>query len=256
MKPYDSDMTLVGGSSNVKIIVVGVLLAALYAVLAAIPLSPFIGATSLLSLAILIAPLFGLLLGPWRGFVFGLVGGLTATIVSIFTIGGGVYLLLPPTILGPALSGLFVGLSISPTTQLGGVRIPGPVLTVIYLTVIIILYEIPNNTAWWFMLPYMLAALVAFLLQFRYVVFDSTREGVLKFLQLFPLTLIGAMVDHSMMAMSAVYILHIPPIEFGIIIFPIMVLERISAIIISAIVASVIITVFQTEDWIYNPQEG
>jgi hypothetical protein len=247
-------MTLIGGSSEVKTIAVGVLLAALYAVLAAVPLTPFIGASSLLSLAILIAPLFGLLLGPWKGLVFGFLGGITATMVSTLTLGGGVYLLLLPTILGPGLAGLFVGLSLHPRTQIGVYRVPGPILTALYLVFIILLYEIPNFSAWWFMLPYILAAVVAFALQFKKVNFNPLSEGVKKYLQLFPLTLIGAMVDHSMMAMGAVYILEIPAIEFGLFIFPIMIIERISAIIISAIVASVIITVFQTEEWIYNPE--
>jgi len=61
------DMELFGTSSETKKIAVGVILIALYAILALLPMSGFIGAaglSSILSFAICVAPLMGIILGP------------------------------------------------------------------------------------------------------------------------------------------------------------------------------------------------
>ncbi|MHA2374301.1 MAG: hypothetical protein ACXAEB_14930, partial [Candidatus Thorarchaeota archaeon] len=110
-KDSEPDMELVEGSSSTKTIAVGVILASVYGVMALLPMSGFLaatGVTSFLSFAICIAPLFGLILGPTRGFVFGLIGGFLATMFS-FVFGGGVYLFVPTAFLGPAMAGLFTG---------------------------------------------------------------------------------------------------------------------------------------------------
>ena len=309
----EQDMVLIEGKTETIRIVVGVVLAALYAVLALLPMSGFVGAggvTSLLSFAIIIAPLFGLLLGPTRGFVFGLIAGVLAYIVTL-PFGTSVYIWLPPTILGPAIAGLFTGLAMKkitkirfglplrPTTRfvfsllagiltcivalpvgtnfytwllwaipstivtglftwlamkklakIRNVRLPGPILTALFLAAIIVLYEIPNYSAWWFMTPYLLALIIVLLLQVRSIEFNPDRQGPLRYLQLLPFTFIGAMLDHSMMAMGSVYLLVLDPAIFGFVIFPLVLLERGLAAIVGAVIASVVLGAFRTAVWI------
>ncbi|MHA2433516.1 MAG: hypothetical protein ACXADO_09845, partial [Candidatus Thorarchaeota archaeon] len=72
----DQEMELLGGTSTTKQFAIGVVLAAVYGVSALIPISAFLGSAgplAQLTLTICIAPLFGILLGPTRGFIFGLI---------------------------------------------------------------------------------------------------------------------------------------------------------------------------------------
>ena len=235
----DQEMELLEISSETKRVAVGVILAALYAVLAVLPLSAFIGAASIISFAICIAPVFGIILGPVRGFAFGLIGAILATIL-LMVMPANLYLVIPTIILGPAIAGLFTGLMVHRKTKFG------PLITALYFAVIIILFLIPRPSAWIFMTPYILALVVALALQFVGVGFDLTKVGVTKYLQILPYTFVGAMVDHSMMAMGSVYILQL---ESGLFIgiFPLMVVERAIATILGAIVAWVVLTVLQGE---------
>ncbi|MFW9960700.1 MAG: hypothetical protein ACFFDV_06765 [Candidatus Thorarchaeota archaeon] len=235
-------LELFGASSQTKKVAVGIILIALYAVLALLPMSGFIGAaglSSILSFAICVAPIIGIIMGPWRGFGFGLIAGIIATIVSL-PFGGGVYLIIPTTIIGPAVAALFTGLSLKHLTKVANVSIPGPVFTAIYLIIVIVLYEIVNYEAWWFMLPYMLAAIVAVVFQIKGFEFDPGRS----YLQLIPFTFLGAMVDHSMMAMGSVYVLQIPAAVFGFVIFPVMIVERIIATLLGALLGFLILKIF------------
>lgn len=239
-------MELFGTSSETKKIAVGVILIALYAILALLPMSGFIGAaglSSILSFAICVAPLIGIILGPWRGFGFGLIAGIVATMVSLPIIGGGVYLIIPTTILGPAVAALFTGLALKRTTKVSGFKIPGPIVTTFYLIIVIVLYEIVVYEAWWFMLPYMLAAIVALVFQIKKFEFDPKRS----YLQLIPFTFLGAMLDHSMMAMGSVYLLQIPAAVFGFGIFPAMLVERMIATLLGALLGFIILKVFGEE---------
>ncbi len=239
-------MQLEGGSSLTKEYASGVILAALYAISALIPISAFLGSTgplAQLSLTICIAPLFGILLGPTRGFVFGLIGGVITAFLP------GISLIVPTVILGPAVSGLLTGLCLQPTTEFRGSRIPGPLVTALYIGIIIVLYLIPAYEAWWFMSYYGLALLAALALQRISIEFDSSALGLSGFLQLFPLTLIGTITDFSMMTMGAVYILQIPAETFGIFIFPVMLAERTVAIVVAAIAAAIILRTFPDLNW-------
>ncbi|MBN2231009.1 MAG: hypothetical protein JW779_15595 [Candidatus Thorarchaeota archaeon] len=241
----NQDMELFRASNETKKIAVGVILIALYGILALLPMSGFIGAaglSSILSFAICVAPLMGIVLGPGRGFGFGLIAGLVATMISL-PIGGGVYLIIPTTILGPAVSALFTGLSLKKTTKIHGFKLPGPIITILYLIIVIILYEIINYGAWWFMLPYMLAAVVAIMFQIRNFEFDLEKS----YLQLIPFTFLGAILDHSMMAIGSVYLLQIPSDVFGYLIFPAMLLERIIATLLGAILGFIIFRIFGNE---------
>ena len=234
-------LELFTGSSETKKTAVGVILIALYAVLALLPMSGFIGAagfSSILSFAICVAPLIGILLGPWRGFGFGLIAGIVATIVTLPI--GGVYLIIPTTILGPAVAALFTGLTLKRTTTIREYHIPGPFVTTIYFIIIIFLYEIIDYTAWWFMLPYVLAALVTTIFQIKKFEFNLQKS----YFQLIPFTFLGAMLDHSMMAMGSVYLLQIPANVFGYLIFPAMLIERTIATILGAILGFIIIRFF------------
>ena len=224
-------------------ITVGVIFVALYVILAIIPMSTFIGAggvSSLLSFAVCIAPLLGLVLGSIRGFAYGFIAGILATIVLLPINGGGVYLIIPTTIIGPGVAGFFTGLLLKGETRVG------PLLTGGYLILIIILYELFKFEAWWFMVPYMLAAAIAIILQFLNIRFDSNRTGIYRYLQFIPFTFVGAMLDHSMMAMGSVFLLDIPalgPFSFATI-FPLMILERTVATVLAALVGFIIFRYF------------
>ena len=235
----DQEMELLETTSETKRVAVGVILAALYAVLAVLPLSAFIGAASIISFAICIAPIFGIVLGPVRGFAFGLIGAILATIL-LMVMPANLYLVIPTIILGPAIAGLFTGLMVHRKTKFG------PLITALYFAVIIILFLIPRPSAWIFMTPYILALVVALALQFVGVGFDLTKVGATKYLQILPYTFVGAMLDHSMMAMGSVYILQL---EAGLFIgiFPLMIVERAIATVLGAIVAWVVLTVLQGE---------
>ncbi|MFX1604051.1 MAG: hypothetical protein ACFFCK_11260 [Promethearchaeota archaeon] len=237
----DQEMELIGGTSATKQYAIGVILAAVYCVSALTPISAFLGSAgplAQLTLTICIAPLFGILLGPTRGFIFGLIGGVITAFLP------GVALIVPTVILGPAISGLLTGLCLRPFTEFKSFRVPGPLLTTVYLIFIMILYLVPNYDAWWFMVYYALAALVAISMQFGQFEFDASKQGYNRFLQLVPLALIGMITDFSMMTMGAVYILMIPAEVFGFGIFPFMLVERSAATIIAAIVATVVFSTF------------
>lgn len=239
------DMELFETSSETKKIAVGIILIALYAILALLPMSGFIGAaglSSILSFAICAAPLIGIILGPWRGFGFGLIAGMVAAMVSV-PFGGGVYAIIPTTILGPAIAALFTGLVLKRTTKISGLSIPGPILTAIYLILVIVLYGVVNYEAWWFTLPYMLAVVVTLIFQLKKFEFDPSKS----YLQLIPFIFVGAMLDHSMMAMGSVYLLQIPALVFGYVIFPAMLVERTIATLLGALLGYVILKVFGDE---------
>jgi len=241
----EQQMELLETRSETKRVAVGVMLASLYAVLAVIPLSTFIGAASIISFAICIAPIFGLVLGPVRGFVFGLIGGILATMLLMF-MPFNLYIVVPTIILGPAFAGFFVGLSTHQTTKMANTIIPGPFVTAIYLLLIIVLFLVARLEAWLFMTPYILAVIVALGLQVRGIEFNLEKEGSSKYLQFLPFTFLGAILDHSMMAMGSVFILGLEASLF-VGIFPLMLLERTIATIIGAIVGFVVLTVLRNE---------
>ncbi len=234
-------LELFSTSTETKKVAVGAILIALYAILALLPMSGFIGATgfsSILSFSICVAPLIGILLGPWRGFGFGLIAGIIATIVSIPI--GGVYLIIPTTILGPAVAAFFTGLALKRTTNIKEYEIPGPIITAIFLFIIIFLYEIIDYSAWWFMLPYILAAILTLTFQIKKFEFNVKKS----YFQLIPFTFLGAMLDHSMMVIGSVYLLQIPSEVFGYAIFPAMLIERTAATFLGAILGYIIIRLF------------
>ena len=238
-------MELIEPSGDTRKVSVGVILVALYAILAILPMSAFIGvggATSALSFAVCIAPLLGFILRSVRGFAYGFIAGIVGTFV-LLPFGGGVFLFLPPTIFGPAVAGLFTGLLLKGETKIG------PLLTAAYLFGIITIFEIFKYEAWWFMLPYMVAAVFALIIQFKEIKFDWNRSGKTKYLPLIPFMFIGAMLDHSMMAMGSVFLLDLPPVigfSFALI-FPLMIVERIIATVLASLVGFIIIEYFGNE---------
>lgn len=246
-------MELIEPSGDTRKVSVGVILIALYAILAILPMSTFIGGggvSSLLSFAVCIAPLIGLILGSIRGLAYGFIAGIIGTFV-LLPFGGGVFLIIPPTILGPAVAGLFTGLLLKDETKIG------PLLTAAYLLIIIILFEIFKYEAWWFMLPYMLAAIISLILQFKDIKFDTNRTGLFRYLQIIPFTFVGAMLDHSMMAMGSVFLLDLPPLgifSFATI-FPIMILERAIATVLAALIGFIVLKYFGDEIGITSSQE-
>jgi hypothetical protein len=235
----DQEMTLFDSTSETKRVAVGVILAALYAVLAIVPLSAFIGAASIISFAICIAPIMGIVLGPLRGFVFGLIGGVIAAMLLI-VMPFNLYLIMPTIILGPAFAGLFVGFLVHIKS------LKGYYFTALFLVTIIGLFLIPRFEAWIFMTPYVLAVIVSLCLPILGIKFDLEKKGISKYLQFLPFTFIGAMLDHSMMAMGSVYLLGL---EAGLFIgiFPLMLIERTIATIVGAVIGFVVLTVLGGE---------
>jgi len=246
MGPQD-EMELLTGVSETKLHAVGMILAAIYGVASAIPISAFFGSVGVsgsIGLSICIAPLFGILLGPKRGFAYGLVAGVIQAALATVIPSAALALAVPTMVLGPSVSGLFTGLALRPWTTVAGKRIPGPSITIIYLLLVIILYEIPEYEAWWFPAVYFAAVITALLLQVKEVRFDPSAEGWKKYLQVVPFTIIGTATDFSMMTLGAVYLMGIPAPVFGFVIFPFMLGERIAAIVVSAIIASVALAAF------------
>ncbi|TFG06711.1 hypothetical protein EU538_09825 [Candidatus Thorarchaeota archaeon] len=236
------ELELFQASENTKLSAIGIILAALYGVSTLVPISAFLGAAGSISLTICLAPLFGILLGPSKGFGFGLVAGVLQAFLSVFVFN--ISLVVPTVIFGPAVSGLFTGLALQKKATVGDSSFPGPTVTAAYLFVIVLLYLIPNSSTWWFMSLYIVAAVTALALQTADITFDWSKKGWRKYLQILPFTLIGTMTDFSMMTMGAVYILSLPADLFGYVIFPLMLSERITAVIISSILSAVVLTAF------------
>ena len=141
-------MDYIGGTTDTKMWAIGAILAAIYGVGSLMPVSGFIaapGVVATISLTLVIAPLFGLLLGPYKGAGFGLVAGLIA---AALTGSGGLYLVVPTTIFGPAISGLFTGLIMRHDVDAFDTRMGG-ILTAAYLAVIVILYNALNSKFLW-----------------------------------------------------------------------------------------------------------
>ncbi|MFW9848393.1 MAG: hypothetical protein ACFFF4_04590 [Candidatus Thorarchaeota archaeon] len=236
------DLTYVEGRTDTKFWAIGAILAALYGVGSLIPVSGFIiggGIAANISFTLLIAPLFGILLGPWRGGAFGIVGGLIALVLGG---SGGLFLAIPFLFLSPAISGFLTGLCT--TSQVHGKWVPAAGITALYIWAIMTLYLIVNAQAWWFMAYYALAMVVAFGLELTDSTLDFEKVKENKIWTLIPYLIIGTVTDFSMMTMGAVYIFQIPAAVFGFVIFPAMLIERTAAIIVSLIIVIAVVKAF------------
>jgi hypothetical protein len=229
------------GKTETKFIAIGVILAAVYGMASLVPLSVFIGGSGFITMAICISPLFGILLGPWRGFAFGFIAGILASLLAIENIA--VWTML----FGPAVTGVFTGLCYRSSTKIRSITVPGPTLTFIFFLIITTLYEIPNLAAWWFIIPHFTAGIIALLLQIRSIDFNPTRDDIFKYLQFLPLVFIGTMVDQSIMMLGAVYIIQTPSDVFGLVIFPAMLTERIIATLVCIVITSAVLKAFEHE---------
>ncbi len=235
----DPDLSFFGGRSETVLFAIGTILASLYGLGSLIPISVFLGATATISLTLLIAPLFGILLGPWRGSFFGLVGGVIAFLVGG---SGGLYQLIPFLFLAPAVSGLLTGFIAHPNVN--NRKIPSGLITALYLSLIIILYEIVNYEAWWFMIYYAIAVVVALTMQIsgKTINFEDIRNN--KIIVLVFCAIIGTITDFSLLTMGATYIMGLDAALFGFVIFPAMLIERTAAVIVSTIIAIAVIKAF------------
>ena len=236
------DLTYVEGRQDTKFLAIGTILAALYGVGSLIPVSGFIiagGIAASISLTLLIAPLFGILLGPWRGGAFGLIGGLIA-----MALGGsaGLFLAIPFLFISPGISGFLTGLCVEPNIK--GRWIPGAGLTALYIYGIMVIYLIANPSAWWFMAYYATALIVALALQLTETTLDFQNIKKNRFWMLVPFVLIGTITDFSMLTMGAVFIFSVPAAIFGFVIFPAMLVERTAAIVVSIIIILVVVKAF------------
>ncbi len=247
------DLTYVEGQTDTKLWAIGAIFAALYGVGSLIPVSGFIiggGISAQISLTLLIAPLFGILLGPWKGGAFGLIGGIIAMALGG---GAGLYLAIPFLFLSPGISGFLTGLCVNP--EIRGRWVPGPGLAALYIYGIMVMYLIVNAQAWWFMAYYAAALIIALSLQLTYTTLDFEKVKKNRVWLLVPFVLIGTITDFSMMTMGAVYLFQIPAFVFGVVIFPAMLIERTAAIIVSIIIILAVIKAFP-EIWGSSGQES
>ncbi|MFW9908659.1 MAG: hypothetical protein ACFFEF_08790 [Candidatus Thorarchaeota archaeon] len=245
------DLAYVEGRMDTKFWAIGAILAALYGIGSLIPVSGFIiagGISASISLTLLIAPLFGIILGPWKGGAFGLIGGIIATALGG---SGGLFLAIPFLFLSPGISGVLTGLCVKP--EMGNRWVPGAGITAIFISLIMFLYLIVNLQAWWFMAYYGAALVVAISLQLTGKSLDLGNPGRNTLLKIIPFALIGTVTDFSMMTMGAVYIFAIPAEVFGFVIFPAMLVERTAAILISTLVILAIVKAFP-DLWIRPPE--
>ena len=97
------------------------------------------------------------------------------------------------------------------------------------------------------MLPYFLALVLAVILQFTELGIITDPKIAISYQKIVPLAIIGTFVVFSMMTMGAVYLLAIPSDVFGFIIFPVMLIERTIAVVLSSVVAAIVLGAFGQE---------
>ncbi|RLE54126.1 MAG: hypothetical protein DRJ30_05715 [Candidatus Methanomethylicota archaeon] len=182
------------------------LLSALYASLTLIPISPFIGGPSLLSLNLIIIPVLAYFLNPLEAFISSIIGGLASMWLpsALSGVFGPFAILLP--ICGSTLGSLYKY----------GV---GRIIVAFYLFICIIGYlaRVPQFPYW--ILPHSIALLLC--------IFSMLKE-LKRRLSFFLNAYIATMCEQSIMMILASYLLSLPAEIFAIA-FPLMIYERLAA---------------------------
>lgn len=182
------------------------LLASLYAVTSVVPVSIFIGASSLLTLNLIITPLIAILLPPLNAVATAIIGGLLALWIAP------AQAIFGPTTLFLPIAGAFFGSLLFYKSKLGSIASSG------FLLVIITLYLMARQTFPYWIFPHLLAASFAFFMLFL----KSLRKKI------FVTVYVSTMCEQAAMLLQAVYILQLPA-EVFMSAFPLMLYERLIA---------------------------
>ena len=179
------------------------LFAALYTIASLIPFSVFIGASSVLSLNLVITPVIAILLTPIEAGSAALIGGLLSLWVApnqaMFGIG---------TITLPFVGAVFGSLSFHKPKI-------GPVVSWTFLMIVVLLYLAARPGFPYWIAPHLLSILVSATTIFS----SSTKAKVISS------SFNATMCEQAAMLIQAVYVLRLPVIVF-ITAFPLMLYER------------------------------
>jgi len=177
--------------------------AGLYAVTSLIPISVFIGASSLLSLNLIITPAIAILLTPIEAGAAALIGGLLALWIAPWQAMFG-----PTTLLLP-LAGAFLGSMAFHKRKIGSP------LAVILLTAVVLSYLTSRSEFPYWIAPHIVAIILAGVSVF------ATPTKIRVPLNAF----VATMCEQASMLVQAVYVLQLPSVVF-MTAFPLMLYER------------------------------
>ena len=178
---------------------------ALYGVLSLIPISTFIGAPSLLTLNLIVTPTIAIILNPFEAFFASLFGGMIAIYLSPFqAIFGPLTILLPIT--GSTLGSMAYHMEKK-----------GTLPATLFLTTAILMYLMKNYLFPYFIIPHLIAILMAIISSFK------VRSP--KIARIIAHSYITTMCEQGMMMIFAVYLLGLPWFTF-IGVLPLMIYER------------------------------
>lgn len=178
--------------------------AALYAALSCIPISVFIGASSLLSLNLIVTPTIAILLSPLEAFLSSLLGSIISLYVAPFQAVFGPYTILLP-VSGATLASL--GFHKPRTGFFASIY-----LGVISLTYIIMRPEFP-----YWVIPHIVGAIIVGGLNFKNPIPDKVKIPLYAF--------ISTICEQATMLIGALFILSLPWTIFAAA-FPLMLYER------------------------------
>ena len=188
--------------SSLRVARIGIF-AALYAVTSVIPISIFIGASSMLGLNIVITPTIAVLLDPFDAGVTAVLGAIVALWVAPYQAIFGLTTVILP------LMGALVGSMVYHN------RRAGIVLGVAFLSIAVGAYLTARGSFPYWVAPHVLAVLAMFLMPF------SSSGKVRVTLSCF----VSTMAEQAAMLNQAVYILELPAAVFALA-FPLMLYER------------------------------
>lgn len=169
-----------------------------------IPISAFIGASSMLSLNLIITPCIAILLTPIEAGAAALIGGLLVLWIAPWQAMFG-----PTTLLLP-LTGAFFGSMVYHRRRIGSP------LAVIFLTSVVLSYLTSRSEFPYWIIPHLIALILAVVSMF------STPLKIRIPLNAF----VATMCEQATMLVQAVYVLQLPSFVF-MTAFPLMVYERV-----------------------------
>ncbi len=216
-------------------IVLTALFSATYAILTPLPLNQLIGGSGILSINAIITPIFGIFLGPLWGLVAGLIGGIVSA--SIFPAAAGLWIY---SIIAPGLGGFIGGTLVEDKIEIHSRKIPSRMIAVFIFIIGIVGYLIQLYSAWWFILPH----IVAMILLLSLSKFENTNNEFFKKILLWVYALIATFGEHVGIMMGAVYYLNLNAYVMGYIIFPAVIFERTMITLISGFVILILKKVF------------
>lgn len=179
--------------------------AALYVALSLIPISVFIGAPSFLTLNLIITPVIAMLLSPFEAFLSSLFGGLISFYVAPLQAMFG-----PFTILLPVAGSTFGSLAFHQDKK-------GGLAAACFLLIAASSYLVKNFPFPYFVVPHLIATLLALAATFKKMTPTSLRAPLFAF--------VSTMCEQGMMMIFAVHLLGLPWQAF-VCILPLMVYER------------------------------